>query len=60
MPHSRTKLEALAAVTKTVEPIKVREAPLDKDFTTVATKFVNVLAVKVENRVAATPPEKPH
>ena len=52
-----TKLEVQAAATKTVEPINVTEDPLDKDFTTVSSKFMDEIAVKVELRKAAAPSE---
>ena len=47
MPLLRTKPKALAAATEIVEPNKVRGDPLDKDSKTVASKFMDLLAVKI-------------
>ena len=52
-----TKLEVQAAATKTVEPLNVTEDPLDKDITTVTSKFLDEISVKVERRKAAGPSE---
>ena len=52
--------EALATATKIVDPNKAREVPLGKEPTKVASKVMDVLEVKVEAKIAAAPPGKPH
>ena len=57
--EDKLTLEAQAIATGTVEPIKVTEDPLDKNFTTVTSKFTDGVAVKAELRKAAAPSEYP-